>query len=89
MKYILLFLLIITASAAFAQYPQQNYPGRQQNAPTFGHDTTKSTTPLTGDQEIDQERQKEEKKRDTVVFNSKLIKVNNEKLLVDRTKVLP
>jgi hypothetical protein len=89
LKYILLFLLIITASAAFAQYPQQNYPGRQQNAPTFGHDTTKSTTPLTGDQEIDQERQKEEKKRDSVVFNSKFIKVTNEKLLVDSTQVFP
>lgn len=85
LKYILLFLLIIPASAAFAQYPQQ-YPNRQQ-APTFGHDTSRTATSLTGDQEIDAQRKKEEKKRDSVIFNSKFIRVTNEKLLNDSTQV--
>ncbi len=95
-RYILLLALIcISAGAAFAQYPTNqnpNYPNNntQRNTNPFNNkDTTTQKKALSGDQEIDAERQKEEKKRDSVVFTSKFIKVTNERLLSDSTQVFP
>src|ERR1700742_1294153 len=89
-RYILLVMLMcLSAGFAFAQVPNQNYPGRQQPA-NFGRDTaTTRTKTMTGDQEIDAVRQKEEKKRDSVIFNSKFVRVTNERLLSDSTQVFP
>ena len=88
-KYYLVFIGCLWAGAAFAQYPnQQNYPGRQQPQ-SFNSDTsTKKAQNMTGDQEIDAERKKEEHRRDSVVFTSKFIRVTNEQLLKDSTRLL-
>lgn len=89
LKYILAVLLCTSAGVAFAQSPTNpNYPGRQQNTP-FQRDTATVKKALTGDQEIDEERRKEEKKRDSVVFSSKFIRVTNERLLSDSTQIFP
>src|ERR1700742_1916622 len=87
-RYILLVLLMcLSVGFAFAQVPNQNYPGRQQPA-NFGRDTsTTRTKTMTGDQEIDAARKKEEKKRDSVIFTSKFVRVTNERLLSDSTQV--
>lgn len=91
-KYILLLLLFSSARLAFAQSPTNpNYQTPQQRA-NYGRDTASAKTPgrqLTGDQEIDEERKKEEKARDSVIFTSKFIKVTNEHLLTDSTQVFP
>ncbi len=89
-KYIFLLLLMcLSVGFAFAQVPNQNYPGRQQPA-NFGRDTsTTRTKTMTGDQEMDAARQKEEKKRDSVIFTSKFVRVTNERLLSDSTQVFP
>ncbi len=91
LRYILLLLLMcISAGFAFAQNPNiPGYPNQQRRA-DFNKDTaTTKTKNLTGDQEIDAERQKEEKKRDSVIFTSKFIRVTNERLLTDSTQVFP
>ncbi|HTI60896.1 putative porin [Mucilaginibacter sp.] len=91
-KYLLLLLFCMSASFAFAQYPtqNQNYPGRQQR-PNFNNtDTsTNKNKNLSGDQEIDEERKKEESRHDSVVFTSKFLRVTNERLLSDSTQVFP
>ncbi len=88
-KYYLLFVCCLWAGVAYAQYPnQQNYPGRQQPQ-SFNSDTsTKKAQNMTGDQEIDAERKREEHRRDSVVFTSKFIRVTNEQLLKDSTRLL-
>jgi hypothetical protein len=90
LKYVLLLLLCMSAGLAFAQSPTNpNYPQRQQKA-DFGRDTSTTTTKkLTGDQEIDAQRAKDEKKHDSVVFTSKFIRVTNERLLSDSTQIFP
>lgn len=87
LKYILLLLLCISAEFAFAQSPTNpNYPNTRRA--DFGRDTaTAPAKKLTGDQEIDAERQREEKKRDSVIFTSKFIRVTNERFLNDSTQV--
>ena len=83
----------MSAGAAFAQtttIPGYNNTLRRNNPNT--NDTSRTNKPgktLTGDQEIDAERQKEEKKRDSVIFTSKFIRVTNERLLSDSTQVFP
>lgn len=91
LKYIFPLLFCLSVKLAFAQYPQQNpnYPNRQQPA-NFNRDTaTSQGKNLTGDQAIDEERKKEEKRHDSVNFTSKFIRVTNEKLLKDSTQVFP
>src|SRR5271154_1849352 len=93
LKYIILLLICAFGQAALAQsqgnpnYPNNNpgYPGQQRR------DTrdTASTKVYTADQQLDSLRKKIDKKKDTVVFSSKFIKVTNEKLLKDSTQLLP
>src|SRR5579872_7045774 len=90
-KYILVFLFCLSAKSLFAQSPTNpNYPNRRQPA-NFNSDTAtnKAGKTLSGDQEIDEERKKEEKKRDSVIFTSKFIRVTNERMLTDSTQVFP
>src|ERR1700754_5006478 len=91
LKYILVLLLCASAGLVFAQSPTNpNYPGPGRQLKTnFGPDTTTAKKALTGDQEIDEQRKKEEGKRDSVIFTSKFIRVTNERLLSDSTQVFP
>lgn len=90
---LLLMLMCFSARVGFAQtttlpgYPNNNI--RRNNFNTDTSSTNKQGKQLTGDQEIDAERQKEEKKRDSVIFTSKFIRVTNERLLSDSTQVFP
>src|SRR6201996_3692239 len=87
LRYILLTMLMcLSAGFVFAQTPTQpGYPNQQRNNNGFQRDTSSNTTrkTLTGDQEIDAEK----KKQDSVIFNSKFIRVTNERLLTDSTQV--
>lgn len=78
------------AYAQFTHSTETGLPPNQQQRPNFGRgDTTRSKPALTDDQMLDSLRKKEEKKRDTVIFTSKFIKVTNERLLNDSTQVFP
>ena len=91
-RYILLIMLMcLSAGFAFAQYPtnQNNNTLRRNNDFNNKDTTTNKTKALSGDQEIDAERKKEESKRDSVIFNSKFVRSTNERLLSDSTQVFP
>ncbi|RKR80232.1 putative beta-barrel porin [Mucilaginibacter gracilis] len=80
-------LLCSTAPVAFAQVTQSTkLPVDNTN---HMRDTVPVTKPLTDDQMLDSLRKKENSKKDSVIFNSKFIKVTNERLLNDSTQVFP
>lgn len=85
-KYLLLLLICLSVQGALAQItpPIGNYGQQQVN---HMRDTVPTAKTLTDDQLMDTLRKREEKKRDTVVFNSKFIRVTNERLLNDSTQV--
>jgi hypothetical protein len=89
LKYILLLLICVCTQAAFAQIRRgnQNYPGQQQSdGQTNLRDTsTRGGKILTTDQQLDSLRKKQERKKDSVVFNSKFIRVTSERFLRDST----
>jgi len=90
LKYILLLLVGLSAQSVFAQntgYPPNNQQNNQQNI--YRQDTSTIKTPLTNDQIIDTLRKKEERGRDSIVYNSKFIRVTNERLLNDSTQLFP
>jgi hypothetical protein len=90
LKYILILLICVFAQAAFAQTnPNDNYPGQSQRRVNTRDTTTGTKKVLTGDQELDSLRKKQDKKKDSVVFNSKFIRVTNERLLRDSTQLFP
>lgn len=84
LKYILLLLMCISAHSVFAQYNQTT---RQR--PLSTRDTIKPERKVSDDELLDSLRKKEENKRDSVVYNSKFIKVTNENLLNDSTQTFP
>lgn len=88
LKYIFLLLMLLPVSRLIAQVNTYGYP-TQGGTNTFRPDTGRKTPArqLTGDQLLDSLRKKEDKKRDTVIFTSKFIKVTNEALLSDSTQV--
>jgi hypothetical protein len=87
-KYILLLLVCVCAQAVFAQSPTNpNYPNQQQRINL--RDTTRQAEKLTNDQLLDTIRKRQNNKKDTVVFNSKFIRVTNERLLKDSTQLFP
>ena len=89
-RYILLALLMcLSAGFAFAQNPNYppGYPNNRPNTnPNLNRDTAANRN-LSGDQQIDEARKREQKKRDSVIFTSKFIRVTNERLLSDSTQV--
>lgn len=91
-KYIYLVLVCMFALRATAQttYPQQNpaYPGQQQQRLNLRDTGRTNGKKLTDDQLMDTLRSRQEKKRDSVVFNSKFIRMTNERLLRDSTQLL-
>jgi hypothetical protein len=87
-KYLLLLLICSSVQAAFAQYSQHDLNSGQGQV-NHMRDTAVTAPVLTDDQLLDTLRKKEEKRRDTVVFTSKFIRVTNERLLNDSTQVFP
>ncbi|GAA4330637.1 putative porin [Mucilaginibacter gynuensis] len=92
LKYILLLLISLSVQAAFAQFPTRTnnpsqYPGQRQ--PNYMRDTStrKAAKQLTDSELIDTLRKREEEKHDSVVFNSKFIKITNVNALNDSTQV--
>jgi len=86
-KYIILLLICISGQIAFAQSTTNpNYPG-QTRKPNFND--TSTAKPETADQQLDSLRKKMDRKKDSVVFNSKFIRVTNERLLRDSTQLFP
>ena len=94
LKYFLLLLMCVGAQAAFAQVPNYptnptnpNYPGQQPAKRNYND--TAVVKPISADEELDSLRRKLEKKKDTVVFSAKFIRMTNERLLKDSTHLLP
>jgi hypothetical protein len=96
-KYLIILFFCVFAQAVFAQTPTNpsypnnypnNYPGQQGQRPNL-RDTSTSLKNLTVDQQLDSLRKRQDRKRDTVIFNSKFIRVTNERLLKDSTQLLP
>ncbi len=87
LKYFLVILWAFPILSVRAQrLPSSNpYPAQQQQS--FGRDTVKAAAKLTDEQQLDTLRKKEDQKKDSVVFNSKFIRVTNERLLNDSTQV--
>ncbi|WP_255486954.1 putative porin [Mucilaginibacter sp. SP1R1] len=81
LKYILLLLMCISAHTVFAQYNQTT---RQR--PLSTRDTVKAVRQVSDDEMLDSLRKKEDNKKDSVIFNSKFIRVTNEKFLNDSTQ---
>jgi hypothetical protein len=88
LKYLLVFIALIWAGGAFAQYTNSV---QQQQTNAFLRDTItrRPAKQLTSDQMIDSLRKKDDKRRDSVIFSAKFIRVTNELLLNDSTQVLP
>jgi hypothetical protein len=89
LKYLLIVLLSAFAQFAFAQIPGTNprYPG-QEREPVYSRDTTRNRR-NDDSQNLDSLRKREENHKDSIVFNSKFIKVTNERLLTDSTQLFP
>jgi hypothetical protein len=90
-KYLLILMFCVFTQAIFAQ-SSSTYPNGQYGTSGSGQkpnlrDTTTQKI-LTADQELDSLRKKQDKKKDTVVFSSKFIRVTNERLLRDSTQLL-
>lgn len=89
LKYILLLLLCAAAGGVFAQSPTNpNYPGGIPTRPNL-RDTGRTAPRMTSEQEMDSLRRQQDHKRDTVVFNSKYIRVTNERFMKDSTQLFP
>lgn len=103
LSYILLLFICLWMKPVFAQYNNgtngqynngQQYNGQygngmQPNGFMRGDTTTRNTTPLTTGELMDSLRRKDDKRRDSVIFSSKFIRVTNELLMNDSTQVLP
>jgi len=90
LRYILLLLICVCTQVAFAQIQRgnnnQDDPQRRVNLRDTG---TTSGKKLTDDQMLDSLRKKQDRKKDSVVFNSKFIRITNERLLRDSTQLRP
>jgi hypothetical protein len=89
LRYILLLLLCFCGLAAFAQQPTSPYPNYPGQTPQKrSYNDTAVIVPQSADQQLDSLRKKLDKKKDTVVFSSKFIRITNERLLKDSTQLL-
>jgi hypothetical protein len=92
LKYILIVLFFAGVQSVFGQSPTNpNYPGQQpQFRPNLRDTAGRNATPkLTSEQEMDSLRKKQDRRRDTVIFNSKFIRVTSERFLKDSTQLFP
>jgi hypothetical protein len=88
LKYLFLLLICLAARPAFAQVYNPNQTQQQTNPYYRDTVTRPAAKVLTNAQMMDSLRKKEENKQDSVVFNSKFIRVTNERLLADSTQVM-
>ena len=89
LKHIILLLLCLITGAAVAQSPTNpNYPGGIPTRPNL-RDTGRTAPRMTSEQEMDSLRRRQDKRHDTVVFNSKFIRVTNERFMKDSTQLFP
>ena len=91
LRYVFMLLIFISAGRVLAQNPSYpNYPGQQQQPRPNLRDTgSSSTRTMTADQQLDSLRKHQDKKKDTVIFNSKFIRVTREWFLRDSTQLFP
>jgi hypothetical protein len=91
LRYVFILLICTFAQGVFGQtssYP--NYPGQQQQSRPNLRDTgSTSTKTMTADQQLDSLRKHQDKKKDTVIFNSKFVRVTSERFLRDSTQLFP
>ncbi|MDB5062325.1 MAG: hypothetical protein JWP67_2168 [Mucilaginibacter sp.] len=88
LKYLLIVLICTAVQSVFAQVGNPTYPGQQQQRPPYSRDTSRNATRKPSE-DLDSIRMREENKKDSVVFNSKYIKITNERLLNDSTQLFP
>jgi hypothetical protein len=81
LKYILLLLMCLSASAAFAQYGQIN-----RAKPLSTRDTVRTERKVSDDELLDSLRKKEDNKKDSVVFSARYIRFTMERFLSDSTQ---
>jgi hypothetical protein len=84
-----LFVQQVAAQVTNPQNPA--YPGQQQQQRINLRDTTGRNPGkhLTDEQLLDTLRKRQDKKRDTVIFSAKFVRVTNERLLKDSTQMFP
>jgi hypothetical protein len=88
LKYLLILLICTAVQSVFGQVGNPTYPGQQQQRPPYSRYTSRNTTRKPSE-DLDSIRMREENKKDSVVFNSKYIKITNERLLNDSTQLFP
>lgn len=81
LKYFLLLLVCMSVQSAFAQYNQT-----RRQKPLSTRDTVAPTRVLSDDEMLDSLRKKEDNKKDSIIFNSKFVRITNELLLNDSTQ---
>ena len=91
LRYVFILLICTLAQGVFGQTPSYpNYPGQQQQPRPNLRDTgSTSTKTMTADQQLDSLRKHQDKKKDTVIFNSKFVRVTGERFLRDSTQLFP
>jgi len=82
LKYFFVLLMCLSAGIVHAQEVKPVINNRIR-------DTTTVRKPLSEEDMLDTLRKQQDKKKDTVIFTSKYIKVTNERLLNDSTQVFP
>ncbi|HVW98578.1 MAG TPA: putative porin [Mucilaginibacter sp.] len=89
--YIITLLAFFGAQTAVAQIQRgnQNYPGAAQRRIGLRDTATTNGKPLTADQQLDSLRKRQNRNKDSVVFNSKYIRVTSERFLRDSTVLFP
>lgn len=90
LKYIFILLFLAGVQSVVGQSrTNPNYPGQQPFRPNL-RDTGRTNVPkLTDEQQMDSLRKQQDRRKDTVIFNSKYIRVTSERFLKDSTQLFP
>lgn len=89
LKYLFMLLLCASVQTVLGQIrTNPTYPGSQRE-PVYSRDTGRVAGRNNDSQNLDSLRKREENKRDSIVFNSKFIKVTSERLMADSTQLFP
>jgi len=88
-KYIVLLLVCVCTQTVFAQQQQTNPQNPNQSGIIYRGDTARTRKPLSNDELMDTLRKRQDHKKDTVIFNSKFVRVTSERFLRDSTRLFP